>query len=197
MRVSALTAVPFLLTGLAARQSAGQSYLSFELASPHYHGSARDTSGNPHAHPGHATTLAIRYDQGIGKVRVGLRLSYGKPGLSISGKGLTVTDQTAGQLIESVGLVGFRVGGIGPSGAIRATLGPALHLWKVGDEIRMRVSAVAIGSYEWPIAGRFVGAVNLEGTLSKSWFDNADLPPEFERQVTWRYGVGLGLRYRL
>jgi hypothetical protein len=27
-------------------------------------------------------------------------------------------------------------------------------------------------------------------------FDAGDLPPEYERQVTWRHGVGLGLRYR-
>jgi hypothetical protein len=41
------------------------------------------------------------------------------------------------------------------------------------------------------------GAVRLEGTFSKSWFDAADLPPEYERQVTWRIGWGVGLRYRL
>jgi hypothetical protein len=33
--------------------------------------------------------------------------------------------------------------------------------------------------------------------LSPSWFDAADVPPEFERRVTWRYGVGLGLYCRL
>jgi hypothetical protein len=31
----------------------------------------------------------------------------------------------------------------------------------------------------------------------KSWFDAGDVPPDFERRATWRYGVGLGLRYRL
>jgi hypothetical protein len=39
--------------------------------------------------------------------------------------------------------------------------------------------------------------VRLEGILSPSWFNATDVPPEFERRVTWRYGVGLGLRYRL
>jgi hypothetical protein len=67
----------------------------------------------------------------------------------------------------------------------------------VGDEIRARAGGLAAASYEWPVAGRFSGAVTLEGAVSKSWFAAADLPPEYERQVTWRYGVGLGLRYRL
>jgi len=197
MRVSALTAISWLLAGFASRQAATQSHLGIEVATAHYGGSARDTIGTPHAHPGQATTFGIRFDQTVGHVRVGLRLSYGKPGFSLSGEGLTITDRSAGQLIESAGFLSFRVGGIGPSGAIRAALGPALHLWKFGDEIRMRVGAISNVSYEWPIAGRFLGAVNLEGILSKSWFDAADLPPEYERQVTWRYGVGLALRYRL
>jgi hypothetical protein len=130
-------------------------------------------------------------------MRAAFRLSYGKPGFSLTGEGLTITDKNAGELIEAAALLSFRVEGIGPSGAIRAELGPALHLWKVGDEIRARVGALAATAYEWPVAGKFSAAVRLEGTLSKSWFDAADLPPEYERQVTWRYGVGLGLRYRL
>ena len=141
--------------------------------------------------------FGIRFDQGIGKVRVGIRLSYAEPGLTISGQDLTITDKTSGTLVETAAFASFRVGGIGPSGAIRASLGPTLHLWDAGGETRGRVGAVADLSYEWPVAPRFLGVVNLEGTLSKSWFDETDLPPEFERQVTWRYGWGVGLRYRL
>lgn len=90
-----------------------------------------------------------------------------------------------------------RVGGIGPSGAVRAELGPALHLWDYSGEMRTRLGVVGAAAYEWPIAKRFTGAVRLEGMVSPSWFDAADVPPDFERRVTWRYGVGLGLHYRL
>ena len=83
----------------------------------------------------------------MGRVRVGLRGSYGKPGLSATGQGITVTDKTSGQLIELATLVAVRVGGIGPSGVVRAELGPALHLWKFDDDTRDRVSALGALAY--------------------------------------------------
>ena len=91
----------------------------------------------------------------------------------------------------------FQVAGIGSSGAVRLELGPSLHLWKSEDEMRSRAGAVVAAAYEWPVVGRLTGAIRLEGILSKSWFDPGDLPSELERRATWRYGVGLGLRYRL
>lgn len=197
MRAAALVVVLVLLAGTTARQAIAQWAIGLEVTTSHYGGTARDTSGQPHARPGDALSLGVRLDKSIGRWRGMFRLSYGKPGFSISGEGLTLTDKNAGQLIETAGMLGFRVGGIGPSGAIRAELGPALHLWKVGDEIRSRVGALVGATYEWPVAGRLSGALRLEGALSKSWFDATDLPPEYRRQVTWRYGVGLALRYRL
>jgi len=89
------------------------------------------------------------------------------------------------------------VGGIGPSGVVRAELGPALHLWKFDDDTRDRVSALGALAYEWPVAGRFSSAIRFEGMVSKSWFAEGDLPPEYDLRLTWRYGVTLGLRYRL
>ena len=133
----------------------------------------------------------------MGRFGIGLRGSYGKPGLTATGGGLTITDKTSGQLIELATLVAVRVGGIGPSGAVRADLGPALHLWKFGDDIRARIGALGGVAYDWPVAGRFSGAIRLEGTVSKSWFEPGDLPPEYHLRLTWRYGVTLGLRYRL
>jgi hypothetical protein len=186
-----------MLVGATGRQAVAQWRIGLELTTSHYRGSARDTSGDPHARPGDAVTAGLRLERSIGPSRGVLRFSYGKPGFSLSGQGLTITDKTAGQLIESAAMLSFRVGGIGPSGAIRAELGPALHLWKVGDEIRSRVGALVAAAYEWPVTGRCFGAVRFEGALSKSWFDAADLPPEYRRQVTWRYGWGVGLRYQL
>jgi len=194
-----MRAAALVITGLlcSASRVDAQWHVAVELATANYRGTATDTSGNPHARPGGGATVALRIEHSIRQARAGLRLSYGKPGLSITGQGLTVTDRNAGQLIETAGVASFRVGGIGPSGAARVELGPALHLWKAGDEIRTRVGALTAVAYEWPVAGKLSGVVRLEGTISKSWFDESDLPPEFRRQVTWRYGVGIGLRYKL
>ncbi|MEX2157612.1 MAG: hypothetical protein WD773_12335 [Gemmatimonadales bacterium] len=192
-------AILVLVATTAIRPAAAQWRIGLELASTNYGGSAQDTSGTgpPHAGPGDATTIGLRLDKAFSRVGMSLRASYGKAGLSFTGRGLTVTDKTSGHVLEAASLLGFQVAGIGPSGAVRAELGPALHLWKFGDEIRARVGAVGAVAYEWPVAGRFSGAIRLEGALAKSWFDAADVPPEYERRATWRYGVTLGLRYRL
>lgn len=180
-----------------APPAVAQWRIGVELMNPYYRGTAVDTSGNPHARPGNALIATLHFDRAIGDVRVGWRLSYSKPGLSLTGEGVTITDRTNDQLLETAATAGFRVGGGGSSGAVRAELGPALHLWKVADEIRARVGGLLAGAYEWPVSTRFTGTVRIEGTLSKSWFDAIDLPPEYRRQITWRFGWGMGLRYRL
>ena len=180
-----------------ARPLASQWRLGLELMNTYYRGTAVDTSGNPHARPGNAAMPAIHLDRRFDKVRVALRMAYGKPGLSLTGQGVTITDRSSDKLYEFMGTVGFRVGGIGPSGAIVVDVGPSLHLWKSTPETRTRVGGLLAGTYEWPVSNRFSGAVRLESIFSKSWFDEPDLPPEYRRQATWRYGWGVGLRYRL
>lgn len=195
MRALALVA---LLAAFPDRLVLGQWSVGLELGSTRYDGSARDTSngtGPPTLRPGDGAMAGVRLERVMGRFGAALRASMGTPGLAASGGDLTVIDKSVGQLIEVATLVAVRVGGIGPSGAIRAELGPALHLWDVGDEIRSRFGPVGAVAYEWPVAARFSGAIRLEGALSKSWFDAGDLPPEYERRATRRYGVTLGLRY--
>jgi len=178
----------------------GQWFVGVEVGAARFGGSAHDTSngsGPPRFRPGDVPTIGLRLERGLGRFGVALKASYGKPGLSALGQGLIVTDKSSGQLIELATLVAVRVGGIGPSGAVRAEIGPALHLWKFGDDMHSRVSALGALAYEWPVGGRFSGAIRLEGMLSRSWFEEGDLPPEYDLRLTWRYGVTLGLRYRL
>lgn len=193
-------AVVALLVALPGGTVLGQWYVGLELGSTRYRGSAHDTSsgtGPPTFRPGDATMVGVRVERVMGRLGAALRVSRGKPGLALGGGDLTIIDKSAGQLIEVATLVAVRVGGIGPSGAIRAEMGPALHLWDVGDEMHSRIGALGAVAYDWPVAGRFSGAIRLEGTISSSWFEDGDLPPEYERRATWRYGVTLGLRYRL
>jgi hypothetical protein len=142
-------------------------------------------------------TIAFRIDRRLGRIAVAVRASLGTPGVAGDQGPISVADKSTGQVVEVATLVAVRVGGIGPSGAVRAELGPALHLWDIDDNVRTRVSALGALAYEWPVAGRFSGAIRLEGTLSKSWFEEGELPPQYELGMTWRYGVTVGLRYRL
>ncbi len=193
----------FLLFALAAvttAPAAAQWDVGFEISTTHYRGSSHvrtDTGGPTTIRPANATTFAIRVNRGIGRAHLGMQASYARVGLTVAAPDLTLTDNSVGRLFEGQLLLNFRVVGIGSSGAVKLELGPSLHLWKAEDEVRSRAGAVAAAAYEWPVANRFSGAIRLEGILSKSWFDEGDLPSELERQATWRYGVGLGLRYRL
>ena len=188
------------LVAVTTTPAAGQWDVGFEISTTHYRGSSRaatDTGGPTTIRPGNATAFGVRVDRAIRRVRLALQASYAHVGLTAAAPNLTLTDNSAGELFEGQLLVNFQVVGIGSSGAIRAEVGPSLHLWKSDDETRSRGGVVAAAAYEWPVARRFSGAIRIEGILSKSWFDLGDLPSELERRVTWRYGVGLGLRYRL
>ena len=197
MRVRA--AVLIFMTVIAVPVAA-QWNVGLEINATHYRGSSRaatDSSGPTRVRPADATTFGVRLDRAIRRARLGLQVSYATVGLTASAPDLTLTDNSSGEVFEGQLLLNFQVAGIGSSGAVRMELGPSLHLWKAESESRSRAGAVAAAAYEWPVANRFSGAIRLEGMLSKSWFDPGDLPSELERRVTWRYGVGLGLRYRL
>lgn len=187
-----------LLMAVAGR-GAAQWSVGAEISASRYGGSSHDTSGThaaPEGRPGDATVLHLRVEHRWRRFGIAIRAGTSKPGLAITGQGVNVTDKTSGRLIEAAALASTRVGGIGSSGAVRLELGPALHLWSFEDT-RSRLGATGALAYEWLVAGRFTGAVRLEGMISPSWFDQGDTPPEFERRATWRYNVGLGLRYRL
>ena len=194
------TLLTLVLVCGAVTNAAAQWYVGVEVSTTRYGGSSHDTSGAHTAsdgRPGDATVWQLRVGKNWQRFGVALRAGRSKPGLAITGQGVNVTDKTAGSLSEIAAIGTVRVGGIGPSGAVRVEVGPALHLWDFDGEYRKRIGAVAAAAYEWPVSARFTGSVRLEGMLSSSWFDATDVPPEFERHATWRYGVGLGLRYRL
>lgn len=196
MRIGAL----LLFLVVTTAPAAAQWNVGLEFRTMHFHGSSHDTanSGGPETfRPANATAIGLRLERVLGRARFGFQASYAGVGLTAAGPGLILTDNSTGQLLEGQLLLNFQVVGIGSSGAIRAEVGPSLHLWKSGDENRKRLGGATALAYEWPVARRFSGSIRLEGVFSKSWFDPGDLPSEYERQVTWRYGVGLGLRYRL
>jgi hypothetical protein len=195
-----LPAALFILSWGAVRPATAQWYVGVEIAATRYGGSSRDTSSGHVAtqgRPGDASAISLRIARSWRRFGIALRGSYAKPGLAVTGQHVTLTDKRSGDVFEAATALSTQVGGIGPSGAIRVELGPTLHLWDFDGEIRARFGAIGAAAYEWPITKRLTGSVRLEGMLSPSWFDAADVPPEFERRVTWRYGVGLGLYCRL
>jgi len=192
--------VVLVVATLSARSAAAQWYVGLELGVAHYHGTAHDTSngGGPDTfRPGDATSIGVRLGRQIGRIGLAMRAAYGIPGIGAAGQDLTITDRSTGTLIEVTPVVAVRLTSAGSGGAVRAEMGPTLHLWRLNDEVRSRLGALAALAYEWPIVARWSGAIRAEGTISPSWWNGGDLPPEYVRRPTWRYGMSFGLTYRL
>jgi len=190
----------FLFLSVVCSPAAAQWHLGMELTANTYRGTARDTSSThvtPNGGPGGGPAFSLLVNRTWKRIGATLRVSYANPGFAVTSPELRVIDKTTGMLVEVTSLISTRVGGIGPSGAVRVELGPALHLWDFSGEYRTRLGGIGAAVYEWPVSSRFTGSVRLEGSASSSWFNATEVPPEFERHLTWRYGVGIGLRYRL
>ena len=192
--------IVLVVATLSARSAAAQWYVGLELGVAHYHGTAHDTSngGGPDTfRPGDATTIGVRLGRQMGRIGFAMRATYGIPGIGAAGQDLTITDRSTGALIEVTPVVAVRLTSAGLGSAVRAEIGPTLHLWRLSDEVRSRLGALGALAYEWPIVARWSGAIRAEGTISRSWWNAGDLPPEYVRRPTWRYGMSFGLTYRL
>lgn len=188
------------LVALGALTSAGaaQWRVGLEFATTRYRGTSRAASDTePTLRPGATNGVGVRVDRSWGRWGLALRVAASKPGLEGFIQSISLVDRSDGRALEPSVALAYRVGGIGPSGAVLVEVGPALPLWDIDGEIRYRWGALGAVVYEWTVAGRFGGAVRADGMVSPSWFKAGDLPPELERSATWRYGVGIGLRYRL
>jgi hypothetical protein len=187
------------ITVLSLSRAAAQWHVGLELATVEFRGATRDSTSSPGAtlRPDHATMLGIRLGRSFGAWTAAVRASVGTPGAAAAAPKFTVTDRTTGRLIEIVPLAGLRVAALGTEGVVRIEGGPAVDLWDMNGEIRSRLAGLAAIAYEWPVTGRMTGAVRVESTLGSSVFDAAELPSQLERRPTWRYGITLGLGYRL
>jgi len=188
-----------VITLLSVSRAAAQWHVGLELGTVEFRGATRDSTSSPGPtlRPDHATTYGIRVGRTFGTWSAALRASVGTPGIAGVAPKLTFTDRTTGRLVEVVPLVAVRVAGLGPEGAVRVEAGPALDLWDIDGEIRSRLVGLTAVAYEWHVAGRVMGAVRIENTLGSSILDAGDVPPQLERRPTWRYGMSVGLRYRL
>ncbi|HXI34053.1 MAG TPA: hypothetical protein VNH63_08240 [Gemmatimonadales bacterium] len=180
-------------------RAAAQWHVGLELGTVEFRGATRDSTASPGPtlRPDHATTYAIRLGRAFGSWSAALRASLGTPGVAGVAPKVTFTDRTTGRLIEIAPLVGVRAAALGPEGVVRIEAGPAVDLWDINGEIRSRLAGLAAVAYEWHVTGRMLGALRAESTLGSSVFDSAELPSQLERRPTWRYGVTVGLRYRL
>lgn len=197
--LAAVSGTLFCLMTTASPAAAVQWRIGLDMTATRYAGSTRAVADTGvRLAPAPSLLGSVRIERLARRWAAALRIGYAKTGIRGFREPVSVTDQSVGELVEAGILVGFQVGGIGPSGAVKVELGPALLLWDSGDgQFDSRLAAAGALAYEWTLAGKLSGAIRLEGLLSPSWFEAGELPAELERVSTRRYGVSLGLRYRL
>lgn len=188
------TCIAILLACAApSRALAGQWSLSPEVGLTAFSGSSRD-SGGVRVGPTRATVVALRFGRESPRLGFGIRVLTGSSGFGASNGDLTVIQEHQLQLIEVAALVSRGVTRIGTSSRIGLEAGPALDIWAPQDGgTRTRIGAVAAVVWAFPVTSRLDAALRLEGALTGSLFDRADLPPHVERRSTWRRGVGFAL----
>lgn len=191
-------AVTLVLLGLGpgAAPAAAQWGVSAEIGVAGFSGTSRDSSGAT-VGPYRPTTFAVRVDREGGPLRVALTLLYAQPGLAGAQGDVLFVQYGVVSLWEIVPEVSLRVVGFGTGVAARVEAGPAIDLWQFNGEQRHRVGARAGLAFEWPLARSLTGSLRAGGVLTRSMLDPADVPAGVERVATRRFGVGLGLRYRL
>jgi len=122
---------------------------------------------------------------------------YAKTGIAGEQPGLAVVRYDIASLWEVSPQVSFLLARFGVGVDVRLEAGPALQLWNLDGASRTRLGGRAATVVEWPLARDLTGSLRVSGVSSASVFDAADTPTGVERRATRRFGVALGLRYKL
>ena len=201
MRIGAAVLLFWTMTNAPA---AAQWDIGLEVRTMRYHGSSHDTanSGGPETfRPANATAVGLRLERALGQARFGFQASYAGVGLTAAGPGLILTDNSTGQLIEGQLLLNFRVVGIGSSGAIRAELGPSLHLWKSDQEMRPRAGALGAVAYEWLVVTRLSARSELRGSFRNRGSTQVTCRPNWNGEspgaTAWGWDCAIGYKTTL
>jgi hypothetical protein len=190
------TCIPMLLACAAlAPPLVGQWTIAPEVGLTAFSGSSRD-SGGVRLGPTRATVVGLRFGWESPRFGLGLRVLTGSTGVGATDGDLTVIQEHQLRLVEVAGFLSWQVARLGTASRLGFEAGPALDLWMPqGGSARSRVGAVAAAVWAFPVTARLDAALRLEGTLTGSLFDPADLPASVESQATWRRGVGFALRW--
>jgi hypothetical protein len=175
---------------------AAQWSVSVDVGVARFGGTSRDSAGAT-VGPYRPTTFGLRLERGSGRARVALGILHAQTGLVAEGQDVAVVQYGVGSLWEIAPDVSLGVARFGAGVEARVEAGPAIDLWSFDGEGRHRVGGRAAAVVQWPLAQALMGSLRVSGVLSRSVFDAADTPSGVERRATRRFGVAVGLRYRL
>jgi len=143
-------------------------------------------------------TWGVAADRAVGKVRVGLGLSYTSSHVQVSDDQVTLIEGTLD--LSQVGVAAFmtvplvRLGSEGA--AIDLSAGPVLGIWSLTDaDARTRIGGAARLQLTAPLAPSWHLLATVGGSVAGSPFGTSDLPDPFEATTLWATTAGLGMQY--
>jgi hypothetical protein len=169
---------------------------SLEIGAARFSGTARDSNGAT-VGPHRPTTFTLRLDRGEGTVRLALSALYAEPGLAAQQGDLAFVQYGVFSLLEIAPEIAVRVLRFGAGVEARVEAGPALDLWNFDGEQRNRIGVRGGVALAWPLARSLSGSLRVTGGWTRSMVDPGDVPDSVARVSTRRFGVAIGLRYRL
>jgi hypothetical protein len=196
MRMLAGALVAVILTAIPWRSVPAQWAISAEVGVARFGGTSRDSAGAT-VGPYRPTTFGLRVERDLGRARVAVGVLHAETGLVAEGQGVAVVQYGIGSLWEIAPEISLGVARFGTGVEARVEAGPAIDLWNFDGERRNRVGGRVAAVLEWPLARALMGSLRMSGVFSGSVFDAADTPSGVERRATRRFGVAVGLRYRL
>jgi len=190
-------AAGFLIGG--AEIATAQWGVTVMLQRTGFGGTSHDTStGGTDAsfRPGNSPAVTLRLDRRLGRVGVSLGIRYSRSAIVLDGKDVFAGYHDEIATIESAPEVRILLLRTRAGASFHAYAGPVIGVWLIRDQgSRGVIGSLAGLSGEFPVFDRFSFEVRAGGGLTGSLFRPGELPPEYERRLTWRTEIGLGLRY--
>jgi hypothetical protein len=185
------------LSGGLGRPLVGQWGVGLDLQRSAYGGTSKDTSQGPQSsvRPGEALALTLRLDRRFGRFTVALGLRYARAALQADAEDIYVGLRGNFSAVEVLPEVRFRVARSGRGATLELYGGPLIGRWVFEDVSRAVPGATAGVAGEFPIFERLALWVRAGGSVMRSIFEAAELPPEAVRRATRRSEISLGLRY--
>ncbi|MEZ4412153.1 MAG: hypothetical protein R2910_04120 [Gemmatimonadales bacterium] len=143
-------------------------------------------------------TWGLTADRAVGKVRLGLGLSYVSSHVQVSDAQVTLIENTLDvSQIGVAALVTVPLARLGKAGAaINLSAGPVLGIWSLTDsDSRTRIGGTATLQLTAPVTPSWHLLATLGGSLSGSPFNTSEVPDSFEATTLWATAAGLGMQY--
>ncbi len=176
-----------------------QASIVAEVGTAGFAGGAADTSAGGGAfRPYHLTTLGVRLQHRWRRVGWAVGALTSRADVAVDGSDVLVALKHQLRLLEIGAEASVLIARPGPAASLWALAGPLLDRWSPeGGERRQRVGGQVGATLEWSLGGRFSGSLRGAVALTRSAFEDAELPAGYERRAMWRRSLAGGVCLRL